>query len=284
MRVRPTPALRPLSRLGPRGASRAVREVLVLAWTVGLLEGVGSAAPEAHADFLAFLLCGLVFAGLTGLARLGWLPGTSRAVRSVLRRAVAGIHRFEPPAGVAFRLPEDPPPLPDRARLGPLTAAAVLLGAALAGGAAFYDALRVLRQEVSFTLHLLGLLVPWSLFLATMVFAILAARIGRGVAGRGIGGRPLVGLLGWLAAALLLAALPGVVALGLVSGAAALGFLRLLPPRPGRYFLYRFVRRSYPRATPFGAPEAVPGAGSRPSGWMPTSGPRTWWPRSPWWR
>ena len=83
-----------------------------------------------------------------------------------------------PPAGVAFRLPTDPPPRIDRARRAPTLALVALGCLTLAGGGAILQALLWVRAELSFTVYLAGLVVLWALFGTVTLVALVTARAG----------------------------------------------------------------------------------------------------------
>lgn len=238
MRTRSSLPLSVRESLGsPMGLLAAAVEVLLVGWVVLLLEVLGPRAPSRGSDLVGFLLGGLLVMVLVAGARAGRLPWTRRAFGAVRRALVAAGRRLAPPAGVAFRLPAEPPPTEDRARRTPTLVLAALTLAALVSGDAVPSALTWVQVEVSFTLYLLGLAVLWALFGTVTIVALLAARAS--VANAKWAVVRSLPLLAWLAAVTAAAWTPGWIVL-----AAWVGALLWLGPsvlrRPlGRYFLYR---------------------------------------------
>ena len=235
------PSFIPLSVRESLGSPKRMLSVLVevalVGWVVLLLETLGPRALNHGSDLVGFLLGGLLVMVLVAAARAGRLPWTRRAFGALRRAAVAAGRRLAPPAGVAFRLPTDPPPAPDRARRVPTLVLLALACAALVSGSTVPLALTWLKLHVSYTLYLAGLAFLWALFGTVTIVALLAARAAvanaRSPLARG------VPLALWLAAVIAAAWSPGWVLLAALAGALLLLAPTILYRPAGRYFLYR---------------------------------------------
>jgi len=229
-----------------------VVEVWLVALGVQTLEVVGRATFDDASDVVGVLLLLVMLMMLLSAAK----SGRARLSHVVLLRLGQafrrGLARLEPAAGVAFRLPRDPPPLPWAPRRGTLLVLGALALAAAFGGGFLLPALEFLRTRVAYTPYLLALLLLWAVFGIVTTLGLVAVKVvARPVAGdapaaRMIRSAPWVFL--WLALLVAFSALPGWVALALFL-LVALGASRpLLTPPPRPYWLWRRDERGQIRA------------------------------------
>ena len=238
MRVRSFIPLSVRESLGhPRRLLSVLVEVALLGWVVVLLEALGPRASEHGSDLVGFLLGGLLAMMLVAAARAGRLPWTRRAFGALRQAVVRAGQRLAPPAGVAFRLPADPPPTIDRSRRVPTLVLLALGLAALLSGGAVPGVLTWVKVDVSYTLYLVGLALLWALFGTVTIVALLAARAAvanaRSPLLRG------VPLTAWLVAVVAAAWSPGWVLIALLVGVLLLLGPTVLRRPAGRYHLYR---------------------------------------------
>jgi len=221
----------------PRRLAAVLVEAVIWGWVVVVLEALGPRKLTEGADLVGFLFGGLLAMVLVAAARAGGLPFTVRAAGALKRGVLALGRRVAPPAGVAFRLPEEPPALPDHARRVPTGVLLLLALVALPSGDAVLRALSWVKAEASYTVYLVGLAVLWAVFGTVTVVALLTARAA--ALRRRAGWMRSLPLVVWVAAVLACAWLPGWVPLALLP-LLVLGVLPFVLRRPpGRYHLYR---------------------------------------------
>lgn len=236
MRAPPLLPLRLKLLLRPRPMAKALVEVTLLAWAVVLLEAVGArVAPGGAADVFGFVVAAVLAACLAAAAKAGHLPGTSRVFQGLKRGGISVLRRLDPPSGVAFRLP--PQIRQDRARRAPAAVLLVLVVLALLFGHRLLPALGWVRDHVSFTVHLLGLVVLWGLYGTITVAALLAARVS--LRGRGEQAARLLPMTGLIVAVVALAALPGWAAAVIFAAVTLASVLAVVRKPIGSYHLYR---------------------------------------------
>ncbi len=242
MRSLPLLVVRLRALLRPRRLLALVIEIALLAWAVLLLEAIGVRATDDGADLIGFLAGGLLVAGLAATARAGYLPAT-RSIASKVRQAGLGaFRRLDPPSGVAFRLPEEPAPRPDRSRVLPCLVLVLLGLAAVVGGTHILGGLVWIKESLAYTPYLLGLGLLWVLFGAVTTIAFALSRALRGGGAPRDAKRTARGLalfLLWLVGVASLTRIPGIVAVGLYVVVAIAFALDIARRHPGRYFLYR---------------------------------------------
>ncbi len=231
----------------PLKSGRAWLAALLEVGTVGagivLLEAVGRFAIDDAADLVGAMVAGLLVALLVGAARSGRAPLTRQLARVTWRGLQRLWNRLSPQAGVAFRLPAEPAPLPYRPHRRLLLGLAAAIVLILALGARLPAAMTFIKHEVAYTPYLLLLVASWVLFGAVTVFGWVVVRSSLPAAAHAPGSVlgvflvPLVLL--WIVLLTALALLPGWVGMVLVL-VVGLGLgARALTPPPGTYYLWR---------------------------------------------
>ncbi len=253
MRLPPLLRLRLAGRPSLGRIATGVLELWLLVLGVQLLEFVGRVAFDDASDVVGVLLLLLMGMMLVGAARAGRAP-VSRFVGGAV---VGGVRRWiqglEPAAGVAFRLPADPPALCWTPRAGTLVAVGVLAVAAAAGGRWVLQGLEWTRDAVAYTPYLMGLVLLWSLFGVVTTLGLVAVKTVAGIdrAGSGLGRalRWAPWLLLWLGVIAAFAACPGWSVIAIFLAVAAVAG-RPAFRRPARhYWLWRYDDAQRVRAT-----------------------------------
>jgi hypothetical protein len=206
-----------LQGLGPalKWVGVHLREAVLIAGPIAVLESVG---PLTHNDaFDLMLLFGVVLAiiVLAQAARTGWMPLTVHALERTRGLGHALLRRLSPRYAVAFRPSPDALTIPDSTLNGPIAVATVLFLALGALGTLTFDGLTFVKDHVSYTLYLAGLVTVWALMLLTILLCAVSLQQGLVKRSRQHGGSPLpyvLSLTAWLLGMVALALVPGAIA------------------------------------------------------------------------
>ncbi|MDJ0520466.1 MAG: hypothetical protein QNJ90_00170 [Planctomycetota bacterium] len=239
---RPIPSTRGLG-LALRRTGSVIRESLLLAAAITLVEAAGPFAAHDGADLIVVIGAALLVALLTQAGRIGWLPASAHVVSRTWLRLKAAALRLAPRYAVAFRPSPGAEVLPDRTLAAPRLWLLGLLVALTAGGPYLFDGLLLLREHVAYTIYLIALAAVWSVLFFAVVFGCIAAAQWLHAVARRRGGSalPFAAFTAfWVAGLVGLSFLPGWVALGVVLVAGWLSGRALLrmPPQ-----VYLFCRR-----------------------------------------
>lgn len=226
-----------------RRAGSLLRESLLLAGAISLVEAGGRFTPHDGADLIVVIGAVLLGLLLTQAARQGWMPASRHVALAVWARMRGLGRRVAPRYAVAFRPAPEAHVLPDRTLAGPQLWILGALIAIASAGPYLLAGLLWVKTSVAYTPYLLGLALVWSvLFLAVVFGCVAAAQWLHGVARtRGGGALPFALFAGvWVVGLVALSFLPGCVALVtvLITGWLSGRSLGRMPPQG-----YLFCRR-----------------------------------------
>lgn len=215
---RPVPFIRGLGTAARR-AGLILRESLLLAATISLVEAAGPFAVHDGADLIVVIGTALLVVLLVRAGRAGWLPASHHVASLTWARLKAVAGQLAPRYAVAFRPGPAAEALPDRTLAAPRLWILALLIAFTAGGPYVFAGLLFLKTHVAYTLYLVALSLVWSvLFLAVVFGCVAAAQWLHAVARRRGGGALPFTLFTvfWVVGLVVLSFVPGWVALAAV--------------------------------------------------------------------
>ena len=218
-----------------------LRETVLLAAFVGLIEVTGSHAVHDGADLMALGGASILLALIARGGRAGWLPLTGALMERCREGLQAGIRRLAPGYAIAFRRDEEVPARADTVLLWPLAVVGTLALLVLAVGPWLQPGALFLKEHVSYVLYLTVMATVWALQGGILLIGLVAAGtwLRRRVLQQRGPAPSLALLLGWGIGSALLAYVPGIVPVGLLLGVAAWRWRGMGNPLAGRYLFCR---------------------------------------------